>query len=98
MLLSEKRKGTQEKICSVNSWEDKVFLEKMGYPSIPWTYGVKTRTFMKPEKLPPIVKDIHYAAKRGKKEMYIHLIPAQVSTLREYGVEVRVVKYKVRLA
>ena len=70
----------------------------MGYPSIPWTYGVKTRTFKKPGNLPPIVKDVHYAAKRGKKEVYIHLIPEQVSTLREFGVDVRVVKYKVRLA
>ena len=97
MLLQKKRDGVKEVIWRVDSQARKDEIRRLGFPMIPWLYEIKTRPFKQIAGKPTIIKDIHYAYKRGKMHLVRRLTEEDVKFLREYGVTVRELKYKIKL-
>jgi len=74
------------------------YLANLGFPIMPWIYRIKTKAFRNIHNIPhSLIKDIHYAYKRGRKELFIKLKRDEMRLLEEYGVYVLPYKYKIIL-
>ena len=96
MLKELKHNGKKFVIWSLPNKEVKAQVEKR-YNTIPWIFELKTRTFSRVATKPTLIKDVHYAKKRCKDRMSLHLENGEISLLEEYDVQYRVVKYMIIL-
>lgn len=63
----------------------------------PYLYEIRTKRFYNVSEMPHILKDIHYAWKRGKSTIVKPLKEQQEKLLRDYGVTYKPLKYWVHL-
>lgn len=79
--------------------EQAEFIRQQGFPVIPWLYEMKTRKFPRiSETTDPLIKNLHYANKRGKKYFTTRLNEKQLNLLEELKISTRIVKYKIVLS
>lgn len=97
VLLAKKHNGVKEVIWSLNSNERRDEVARLGFQMIPWLYEIKTRPLHRIHGRPKLLKDIHFAYKRGKKYIVRHLDAEQLSLLKQYDFRIRVFKYKIIL-
>ena len=97
MLLAKKNNGVKFVIWRIASKERRDEIERLRFPMIPWLFEIKTKPLSRVSGKPKLLKDIHFAYKRGKKFMVKHLDEQQLALLKEYGFHVRVAKYKIVL-
>ena len=95
-LKELKHNGKKFVIWSLPNKEVKAQVEKR-YNTIPQILDLKTRTFSRVATKPTLIKDVHYAKKRGKDRMSLHLENSEISVLQEYGVQYREAKYMIVL-
>lgn len=95
-LKEMKHNGKKFVIWSLPNKEVKAQVEKR-YNIVPWIFEIKTRTFSRVATKPTLIKDVHYAKKRCKDRMSLHLENGEISLLEEYDVQYRVVKYMIIL-
>ena len=95
-LKELKHNGKKFVIWSLPNKEVKAQVEKR-YNTIPWIFELKTRTFSRVATKPTLIKDVHYAKKRGKDRMSLHLENSEISVLQEYGIQYREAKYMIVL-
>ena len=64
----------------------------------PYLYAVRTKQFSSIRfERERIVKDLHYAYKKGKRELVRNLSQEQIGLLEQIGVKYRVVKWRIIL-
>ncbi len=97
MLFSKKREGVRCVIWRLDSKARKDEVQRLGFPMEPWLYEIRTKPFKYIKDKPSLMKDVHYAYKRGKKCIVRHLTKRDVELLKEFDVYVRVIKYKITL-
>ena len=77
--------------------DTKEFVEKL-YPTVPVYYSINTRTFFHlSEVKETILKDLHYARKRGKRRMVRKLNEEQRKILDNKGINYCPIKYEIIL-
>ena len=96
-LLKKRRDGVRQVIWRVDSKAQKDEVLRLGFSMEPWLYEIWTRPFKFIKDKPSLMKDVHYAYKRGKKCIVRHLTKRDVELLKEFDVYVRVIKYKITL-
>ena len=74
------------------------FIRQQGFPVIPWLYEIRTRKFSRISEADPLIKNLHYANKKGKRYFTSRLNKDQLSLLKELDIPVRIVKYKIVLS
>ena len=82
----------------VNTGRKSEFIRQQGFPVIPWLYEMRTRKFSRISEADPLIKNLHYANKKGKKYFTSRLNKDQLSLLKELDIPVRIVKYKIVLS
>lgn len=97
MLLAKKANGVKSVIWRLDSSYRRETIERMGLVAEPFLYEIKTKQISRVANKPSIVKDVHYASKRGKKTLVKRLTNEQMETLISYGFYVRAIKYKIWL-
>lgn len=80
------------------SMEQLNFIETLGDTVEPYLYEIFTKRFRNIHAIKfPLLKDIHYQCKGGKKSFVCKLKKEEKKILDEYGVRYRVAKYKIYL-
>ena len=96
-LREERGKGRKVLIWKL-SQEQKATIENMGYPVQEYLFSIKTRPMKNIRMVKSsLLKDIHYAYKRGKEYLVKPLSSEEREFLREYGITSRVLKYMIHL-
>ena len=74
-------------------------VEEIGriYPLIPYLTEIHTRQFADVRNLPPLLKEVHYSCKKGKKTIVRRLRRGEDKLLNEYNVWNRPIKYEIKL-
>lgn len=80
--------GERTKKWRLKSWQVE-YIEQCGYRVVPYIYSFKTREFKSIRDKPNIIKDIHYASKRGKKVMCKPLTDKEMRILENFGIKFR---------
>lgn len=97
MLFSKKRAGVRYVIWRLDSKAQKDEVQRLGFPMEPWLYEIRTKPFKYIKDKPSLIKDVHYAYKRGNKRIVRHLTKQEMNLLEEYEIRGRVIKYKITL-
>ena len=92
----QKAKGCK-KVCWKLSPEQLDFVSNR-YGVEPALYEIRTQRFYSIKALPHLLKDIHYAWKRGKYKVVRSLSTEQEELLKEYGVKYKPIKYWIYLS
>lgn len=96
--LNEKRRSGENEVIWQLSHVQKEYLENLGYKIIPWLYRINTRQFANISLIRnKLIRDVHYARKRGCFEIYKNLSEQDRETLREINVKYTIQKYKIIL-
>lgn len=96
-LETKKKAGVPYVIWRLN-FEQKAEIEQR-WKMEPVLYTVRTRRFQNVSKLPGnILKDIHYACKRGKGTIVIKLSNEEKELLESFNIKYWPLKYKIYLA
>ncbi len=97
-LRTQKEAGKKE-VTKKLSDEQREFIEEvLGYETKPWLYEITTKTIEHVRKVKSsIIRDIHYAKKRGQKKLYKRLKVQDKKTLDEYGIVYRRFKDRIIL-
>lgn len=94
----EKRKIRKTKEWQLNRTEQTYIIESLGYALEPVIYEIKTRTFKDLYHIySPLIKEIHYASKAGKKRIGKSLSQEEMQLLEEHNIKFRPVKFRVIL-
>lgn len=73
-------------------------VDELGYTRIPYIYEVTTRPFYNIRMIrETLVKDVHYACKRGRRVLYLKPQKGDLDTLARYGVKYKPYKYQISL-
>ena len=96
MLKEMKNNGKKFVVWSLPNKEVKAQVEKR-YDTVPWLFELKTRRFKNVATKPTLIKNLHYANKRGKNRISLHLENGELAILQEYDVQYREVKYMITL-
>ena len=94
-LLDRQRRGVKEVIWKLEPAQVEFIEENFGFQVIPYLYKIETRTFYNVKSVDNLLKNIHYAYKRGKKVMFSKLKPKQRKLLDDFEVKYRPYKYKI---
>ena len=95
-LKEMKHHGKKFVVWSLPNKEVKAQVEKR-YSIIPWLFELKTRTFKNVASKPTLIKNLHYAKKRGKDKLALHLESSELAIIQEYEVQYRETKYMIVL-
>lgn len=96
-LRSKKAEGKKEIIQKL-SGEQLIYIEKLGYQTIPWLYEITTKRFINVKNADSaLLKDIHYANKNGKRKIYRTLKRQEIKVLDDRGIYYRPYKFKIIL-
>ena len=96
VLLDKKRRGQKYVIWKISKQQlDEIC--RLGFKAEPYLYEIKTRKFKDIRLLTPLLKDLHFANKRGKKSVVRHLKDSDLKILIEYEVKFYILKYKIYL-
>lgn len=86
-LKTQQAEGKKEVIRKLNNEEREFVEETLGYEVIPWLYEITTKTFVNVKALnSSLLKDIHYANKKGRKKIYLRLKRQDIRILEDNGV------------
>lgn len=90
------------KIKETKPWllnkKEQAYIIELGYELKPVIYEISTKTFKNLYQIAsPLIKEIHYASKAGKKRIGKSLSENDKKTLKEYNVKFRPVKFRVIL-
>lgn len=96
--LRQKKENCEKEVIWKLSNEQKEYVEQLGYTVIPWIYEITTKSIIGIRGVTePMIRDVHYAGKRGQKKLYRKLKKKELKTLEEYGVRCYPFKYKIIL-
>lgn len=101
--LKEKVKKERHKRARLVKWilteQEKEYIENvLGLRVEAYLFKIQTRTFKNLYKINhSILKDLHYAHKRGKKYLIKNLTEKEKAVLKEYGINYPAYQYKVYL-
>lgn len=91
----KRRKIRKTKEWSLNKAEQ-TYIESLGYELEPVIYEIKTKTFKELYHIrSPLIREIHYASKAGKKRIGRPLKQEEMKLLEEYNIKFRPVKFRV---
>ena len=97
ILLDKKRRGEKYVTWKLSKQQEEV-VDRLRLKRVPWLYEIKTKKFSNVCSLQyTILRDIHYAWKRGKKTIVTQLNRRDIEVLSEYDVQFHVLKYKIYL-
>lgn len=96
--LEEKRKnGVKEVLWKLNQ-QQRDFLTQQGYCIKPWLFCISTKEIWYVSKCESkLLKEIHFARRRGVRAIYKALSEHDKATLREHGIKYVVQKFKIIL-
>lgn len=96
--LRQKKEQGIKKVKKKLDDEQKEYVEQLGYSTIPFNYEVKTKMFhIIKKETSPLIREIHWASKKGRKKIYCRLKRQDLKTLNAYEVQYRVCKYEIIL-
>ncbi len=96
-LLDKKRKNKSNPCWKLNH-EQKNYVENtLGFRTTPVIYSITTRSFQNIRQQSSILKDIHYAFKRGVPRMVRKLSMDEKKVLDEHSVKYTPYKYVIHL-
>lgn len=96
--LSQSKGDGKNEVIKKLSTEQLEYVENLGYDTIPWLYEIYTKTFYRIKDVDSsLIKDIHYACKKGRKKLYRKLKLQEIKELEKYNVSYRGYKYKIIL-
>lgn len=95
-LELRKSKGNEYVIWNL-SQEQREYLFNLGYNIIVELYCIKTEKLINPKNQNAILKDIHYANKKGKKYIVRKLKKDELKILERFNVVCYPIKYKIFL-
>lgn len=94
-LEEYKRRKIKTKEWKLNKLQ-REYLESLGYQIEPVIYEITTKTFKDLYHIrSPLIKEIHYASKAGKKRIGKSLKEADKKVLAEYKVKFYPLKFKI---
>lgn len=94
-LEDYKRRKIKTKEWKLNKLQ-REYLESLGYQIEPVIYEITTKTFKDLYHIQnPLIKEIHYASKAGKKRIGKSLKEADKKVLKEYKVRFYPVKFRI---
>lgn len=97
VLLAKKRKGEKEVIWRIENKEQLEYLKRF-FAVEPWLFEIRTRKFFNIRAITSnLLKDVHYANKKGKKTIVRKLKKSDFVNLDNYGVKYRTIKYRIIL-
>lgn len=98
-LLSEKRKGKKhvERRIAKETHKTISLIENWGGVVTPIIYEIKTKMLKKIDALPPLLKDIHFAWKAGKRFICRKLTEHEKNLLKKFNIYFRPVKFDINL-
>ena len=80
------------------SYSQVEYIRGLGYVVEPYLYEITTTTFFRLHEInEPIIKEIHYNSKAGKRTYVRKLNSKERKTLEKYDVHYRVCKYRIYL-
>lgn len=95
-LCELKKKGVKS-VCWRLSKNQLDFL-RVTFDIEPYLYAIKTKRFVQIQNIPyKILKDLHYSAKSGKKEIVRKLNSKEIAILEQQGIQYYVCKYTIHL-
>lgn len=75
---------------------EQMYIESLGYELEPYIYEINTKTFKDLYNIcSPLIKEIHYASKAGKKRIGKSLKKEDMKLLEEYSIRFRPVKFRI---
>lgn len=96
-LIQRANDGNEILIWKLNPY-DKRMIEELGYKVEPFLYFVQTKNFYNIKKIhSSLLKDLHYAQKRGKNFIVRPLNDIEKDLLYRYGIQYYPLKYKIYL-
>lgn len=96
--LRNKKENREKEVIWKLSIVQKEYIEQLGYTLVPWIYEIITKSIIDVKRAKaPIIREVHYANKRGQKKMYRKLKSQELRSLNEYGVNYYPYKYKIIL-
>ena len=93
--LREKQERKVKRVIWQLTNEQKAYVENLGYVLNPFIYEIKTRTFSYADC--SIVRDIHWAYKKGRKKIFRKLKRDEVRILDGLDIKYRVFRYEIIL-
>lgn len=96
--LRTKKENHEKEVIWKLGTQQKEYIERLGYTVVPCIYEIITKTVVNVRfAKAPIIKDVHYANKRGQKKLYRRLKAHELSSLKEYDVIFHPFKYRIIL-
>lgn len=96
--LEEKRRNRVKEVLWKLNQQQRDFLTAQGYTIIPWLFCITTKEIWNVAKCDSkLIKEIHFAHRRGMKTIYKALSENEKATLKEHGVKYAVQKFKIIL-
>lgn len=100
-LLKKQLQTDEAKGIKVREWqlsrEQYEYVKGLGYKVEAILYSFKTRQFQNIRSKPALIKEIHYASKRGKWMMKKRLNKSEMQILKEYNIKFKPVVFKIYL-
>ena len=73
-------------------------LDELGYTTKPLIYEVTTRPFQNIRWINnSLVRDVHYACKRGRRVIYLRAKERELEVLKDFGIKFKPYKYEIKL-
>lgn len=95
--LQEYEMKGKEKVEWELTMDQYYYTQLLGYNSEILLYRIKTRQFHNIREKPDLIKEIHYANKRGKWMMKKPLTDEEMDILKEYDIKFSPVKFRIYL-
>lgn len=96
-LQQYKNMGKKELVWKL-SYEQIQIIKELGYKIEPYLYEITTRPFFGLRNIKsPLIRDIHYKNKQGKRTFIRKLNNNEKQILEDFGVKYRTIKYKIHL-
>ena len=97
-LLERKKRGERYIYWKISSTQQLRELERLGFEKEPWFYLIHTRTFRNIHYVKAsILKDVHYANKKGQTTIVRRLKNGEGRILTECGIKFEPIKYRIDL-
>lgn len=95
-LELRKAKGRKYVTWSLSA-EEREYLFQLGYDISVELYVIETKRFINPKSINGVLKDIHFAHKKGRDTIVRNLKKDQLKTLDKYDIKYYPIKYRVFL-
>ena len=95
--LRQKKENREKEVIWRLSKEQKEYVEDvLGYETLPWIYELTTMPIdSMARRTSSLLRDVHYANKRGEKKSYRKLSNSDLKVLKQNGVKYQ--EYKVKI-